>query len=190
VKLSSEAAEAISLTRVVVQEMPFRELLEQILVLTGKDRERIRELLRRGTLVIGASRFRWDGWSVEDGELESVLRSFPDPEPLRSFDARACVRAVLRDRRGPIEITREAASRRGWLRRESFWDRLMQAVAAAPKVYRQYSYRDRADVYEVSLQSDAAGRLRQASPLLRFSTLRDQIRRADMSAAELFVERR
>ena len=65
VKLSSEAAESISITPVVVQEMPVRELVEHMLGVTGKDEARIRELLLRGTLVSGASRFRWAGWEAE-----------------------------------------------------------------------------------------------------------------------------
>ena len=62
VKLSSEAAESISLTPVIVQEMPLRELIEYMLGVAGKDEGRIRELLLRGTIVSGASRFRWSGW--------------------------------------------------------------------------------------------------------------------------------
>src|SRR5450756_1325760 len=64
VKLSSEAAESISITPVVVQEMPVRELVEYMLGVTGKDEARIRELLLRGSLVSGASRFRWTGWDA------------------------------------------------------------------------------------------------------------------------------
>jgi len=64
VKLSSEAAESIALTPVVVQEMALRELIEHVLGVTGKDEARIRDLLLRGTLVSGASRFRWPGWEA------------------------------------------------------------------------------------------------------------------------------
>ena len=69
VKLSSEAAESISITPVVVQEMPVGELVEYMLGVTGKDEARIRELLLRGSLVSGASRFRWTGW---DAGLENL----------------------------------------------------------------------------------------------------------------------
>ncbi len=37
VKLSSEAADSISLTPVVVQELPVRDLIEHMLGVTGKD---------------------------------------------------------------------------------------------------------------------------------------------------------
>ena len=48
VKLSSEAAESIALTPVVVQELPMRELVEHMLGVAGKDEARIREMLLRG----------------------------------------------------------------------------------------------------------------------------------------------
>ena len=56
---------SISITPVVVREMPLRELVEYMLGVTGKDEARIRELLLRGTLVSGASRFRWAGWEAD-----------------------------------------------------------------------------------------------------------------------------
>ena len=74
VKLSTEAAEAISITPVLVQELPVRELVEHMLGVTGKDEPRIRELLVRGTLVSGASRFRWAGWEPELDSLRSEAR--------------------------------------------------------------------------------------------------------------------
>ena len=40
VKLSSEAAEGISITPVVAREMPLRELVEYMLGVTGKDAAR------------------------------------------------------------------------------------------------------------------------------------------------------
>ena len=60
VKLSSEAAGAITITPVLLQELPVGELIGHVLGLAGKDEARIREILFRGTLVSGASRFRWE----------------------------------------------------------------------------------------------------------------------------------
>ena len=71
VKLSSEAAESISITPVVVQEMPVRELVEYMMGVTGKDEARIAELLLRGSLVSGASRFRWVGWEAAREDLRA-----------------------------------------------------------------------------------------------------------------------
>src|SRR5438552_7715068 len=114
VKLSSEAAEAISLTPVVVQELAIRDLVEHILGVTGKDEARIRELLLRGALVSGASRFRWAGWEVDAADLRELLATFPDPDPLCIFRPVHCTRVVLRGGRQTIEITREAGSRKGF----------------------------------------------------------------------------
>ena len=92
VKLSSEAAEAISLTPVLLQELPLRELVEHMLGVAGKDEPRIREILLRGTLVSGASRFRWAGWDVDLEALRELLATFPDADPSRAFAADQCVR--------------------------------------------------------------------------------------------------
>src|SRR5580704_16937349 len=107
VKLSSEAAESISLTPVVVQELAVRELIEHMLGITGKDEARIRELLKRGTLVSGASRFRWAGWDADAEGVRDVLGTFPDADPSQRFAASRCVRAILRGVRQTVEIPRE-----------------------------------------------------------------------------------
>src|SRR5579872_4016125 len=113
VKLSSEVAEAISLTPVVVQELPIRELVEHMLTVAGKDEPRIRETLQRGTMVSGATRFRWVGWEADIAELRPLLAQFPDPDPTRLFDAARCIRVILRGGRLAIDITRETAERKG-----------------------------------------------------------------------------
>src|SRR5580704_12205981 len=95
VKLSSEAVEVISLTPVVVQELPVRELIEHMLGVTGKDHGRIREILLRGSLVSGASRFRWTGWEADEEGIAEVLATFPDPDPSRAFAPDRCIRAIL-----------------------------------------------------------------------------------------------
>src|SRR5215831_4849626 len=126
VKLSSEAAEAISITPVVVQELAIRDLMDHILGVTGKDEARIGELLLRGTLVSGASRFRWQGWEADREEVRALLATFPDPDPSRRFLAANCERAILRGGRQTIPVVREAVGRKGLFQRESFWDTLMR----------------------------------------------------------------
>src|SRR2546430_12807912 len=91
VKLSSEAAESISITPVVVRDIPVRELIEHMLGITGKDEPRLHDLLLRGTLVSGASRFRWTGWDADREAIREVLNSFPDPDPGRRFKAELCI---------------------------------------------------------------------------------------------------
>ncbi len=189
VKLSSEAAESISLTPVVVQQLPIRELIEHILGIAGKDKPRIREILLRGTLVSGASRFRWIGWPVDDEGLREILAAFPDPDPSLPFLAGRCMRAILRGGRQAIEISREVGERKSLFQRSTFWHLLMEVVAAAPPVYIGYSYRDRADRFLREFTRGEADRLRAASDAVRYSTLKDQIRSNAFGQAELYVTR-
>jgi len=194
VKLSSEAAEYVSLTPVVVQEMPLLDLIEHMLGVTGKDEARICDLLLRGTLVSGASRFRWTGWEADAESVRALLDGFPDPDPTRPFNAAQCVRAVLRGPRQPITIPRDAATRRSLvsvlLRRKTFWDHLMAAAESGDLRYSGYSYRDRADVYQLTLSAPAAQRLRDAARLLRYTALEAQARNSLTESAELYVPRK
>jgi len=189
VKLSSEAAEAISLTPVVVQDLPIRELMEHVLGLAGKDEARICEIFRRGTLVSGASRFRWSGWDVELEPLRELLATFPDADAGARFAAHRCIRAVLRGGRLTIEISRDAAERKGLFQRGSFWDTLMEVAAAADAEYHGYSYKDRADRFLRQLSHAEATRLREASTRVKYSTLRDQIGTLGFTQMELYVIR-
>ena len=189
VKLSSEAAEGISITRVVVQDLPVRELVEHMLGVTGKDAARVRELLLRGSLVSGASRFRWTGWEADLDALRELLAGCPGDDPARVFAAERCVLAVLRGGRQAIHIPREAGARKPFLRRASFWDLLMETAAAGEIQYQHYSYKDRADCYRLHLPLDAAEKLRTGGEAIRYSSLRDQIRSAGFLWADLYVER-
>ena len=189
VKLSSEAAGSISLTPVVVQDLPFRDLMEHVLCVTGKDQARIHEILLRGHLVSGASRLRWAGWDAEMESVCTVLATFPDPDPWRAFAGERCVRAVLRGGHHAIEIPRAAGERKGLFRRSSFWDALMEVASAPGLAYAGYSYRDRADRYGREISVEETGRLRAASDLVRYTTLRGQLRTVALSSLELYVER-
>jgi hypothetical protein len=189
VKLSSEAAESIALTPVVVQDLPTRELIEHMLGVVGKDLARMREILLRGTMVSGASRFRWTGWPVDADDLGSLLATFPDADPARTFDAVRCIRLVLRGGRQPIEVPREAVARKGLFQRETFWDVLMKVAASAPLTYAGYSYRDRADRFQRELTVNETSLLRAAAESVKYSTLRDQIRTVAFTAVEVFATR-
>jgi hypothetical protein len=188
VKLSSEAAGTISLTPVIVQEIPTRELIEHMLGITGKDEARIRELLLRGTLVSGASRFRWAGWSPDPESLREVLATFPDPDPSRTFAAERCVRAILRGGRQQLEIPRGVVARKGLFRRQTFWDLLMEVVGGG-SAYVGYSYRDRADRFVREFTLPESDRLRAGSGMISYSTLKEQIKSVGFTQAELYVTR-
>jgi hypothetical protein len=189
VKLSSEAAEAIAMTPVVMQDLSVRELVEHMLGVVGKDAARIREILLRGTLVAGASRFRWAGWPVDDDDLRALLATFPDADPSQTFAAARCLRLVLRGGRQPIEIRREAVARKGFFHKETFWDVLMEIAAAAPLKYAGYSYREHADRFQRDLTVAETARLQSAAESVKFSTLRDQIRTVAFTSMEVFATR-
>jgi hypothetical protein len=193
VKLSSEAAEYVSITPVVVQEMPVRDLVEHMLGITGKDEARVRDLLLRGTLVSGASRFRWTGWEAQPESIRSLLASFPDADPSRPFDAAQCKRVVLRGPRQPIGIPRDIGASRGFwariLRRKTFWDLLMEIAPAGKPQYSAYSYRDRADVYQMALGGADVQRIREGARLVPFTALQSQIRGVPVDTAEFYVVR-
>lgn len=189
VKLSSEAAEAISLTPVLVRDIPIRELVEHMLGVIGKNETRIRELLRRGTLVSGASRFRWEGWDADLESIRTLLATFPDADPARRFVPERCVRAVLRGGRHTVDIPRQAGVRKPLLRRRSFWDALMEIAAGAECRYEEYSYRERADLYRMDVTVAHGDRLRAAAPALKYSTLRQQVSSQAFFSVDLYVER-
>src|SRR6185436_4863108 len=189
VKLSSEAADSISITPVVIREIPMRELIEQMLGVTGKDPERLHELLLRGTLVSGASRFRWAGWDADREAIQSALATFPDPDPRRPFSPERCVRAALRAPGRRIEIPREVGQRKPLFRRASFWDTLMSVAAASETRYIDYSYRERADCYSAALSLAGLERLRASAGLVKYTTLQQQIRQINLESVDLFVTR-
>lgn len=187
VKISSEAAESISLTAVVVQEMTLGDLVEQMLAVTGKDQARIRDLLLRGSMVSGYSRFRWQGF--EAGGLDSLLAAFPDPDPTLPFRAERCVRVMLRHSTGSIVIAKDAGGKRRLLKRRSFWQVLMEAAQAGDLRYAGYSYRERADVYDMGVSATLRATLRESSGLLAYPTLEAQVRQASIATAEFLALR-
>jgi hypothetical protein len=189
VKLSSEAAEYVSLTPVVVREMPTRELVELMLGLTGKDVGRIHELLLRGTLVSGASRFRWPGWDADPASIQAALDTFPDPDPSRPFSSDLCVRVVLKGAGSRIDLPREIAAQRRLFRGKSYWDVLMAFAAGVAARYIDYSYRERADCYIAEVLPGAALELRRNARLMKYSSIEGQIRGAALEAVELYVRR-
>jgi hypothetical protein len=169
--------------------MPLRELVEYMLGVTGKDEARIRELLLRGTLVSGASRFRWAGWEAEPQALRELLAGFPDPEPSRPFTAERCVRAILRGGRQTIEIPREAGLRKSFWRRSTFWKLLMDSVEASAPHYVTYSYKDHADIYQAALALPEAERLRSSARLLTYTSLRDRVAGEAYTSVDLYTTR-
>lgn len=187
VKLSSEAAEFVALTPVVARDMPLTELLEQILSATGPDATRICGILKRGSLVSGATRFRWEGWQCDEGEMAAKIATLPRPEPERPMRVEHCVRVVLTAETGRIEIAREHAQETRLLKRRSFWHSLVEA--AGSPVYVGYLYKDRCDHYRVAVSPALRMRLQEEASLLRYDALAKQIRSREFHSIEYIVKR-
>lgn len=191
VKISSEAAEAVALTPVVVRDMPLAELMEMLAAAAASNPERVRDLLKRGVVVSGASRFRWQPLDCTLEDVAAALELIPKPDPSLPFAPGRGVRVAVLAGSRRWNLTREAASRRRVLHqlllRSSFWDRL---VAALPTpTYVTYSIKDRADVYRLELDEEGRRALQSAASLLPFSSLSAELRSTHLTTVEWLVTR-
>jgi hypothetical protein len=187
VKLSSEEAGSISLTPVVVREMPFRELVEEIAAVHGKDRARIAVTLKRGSVTGGATRFRWQPMELSDLELTSALACLPEDEPTRPFDVGRCTQALFTGPGVRIAVLREVAESRRFFRRTSFWSALPEIAGSAQ--YVAYSYRERADIFRAPLSAGQREGIRKALSALKHAALARRIHLAPFDALEFIVTR-
>jgi hypothetical protein len=181
VKISSEATE-MSVTPVVSREMSADELVLRILGVTGKDAHRVCDILQRGSILAGASRIRWSGVATNKLDVREFLVRFPDPDPLRPFDAGRCVEIVLAEGLRRVSIEVETARKRRWFQRASFWDVLLQAIPHP--AYHDYSYKDSADVYRTILTAQQRSAIQGGLRLLTFP-----VRLPAVDAIDLYVPR-
>lgn len=184
VRISSEAAEGIGITPVVAKDMPMTELIGEILGITGKDAPRVCEVLWRGSFVAGSSRFRWASVDCELEDVAEYLKGFPDPDPSRVFDPIRCHLVAFRSGARSIVIERQAGQKKRLLKRRSFWDALMEI---ATPVYKDYSYREQADMYRWHV--DSQERLGEAAKLLTWSSYEAQLRAGSYDTADFFCRR-
>ena len=187
VRISSDAAGAISLTPVIVREMTLAELMDYVVGVCGKEGLRIHDVLARGTLVSGASRFRWEGFEVTPAQLTAELSRFPEPDPSRPFTPERCALAILRGGSHQLPVARDAASKRRLFRRSSLWEHLLALGASA--AYVGYSYREKADHYRAHVSAAAQSNLREATQLLAYSTLARQLDAIAIESVDLYVPR-
>ena len=189
VKLSSESAGSVSLTPVVAQDLVFADLLAIVMTATSEDPARLQEILKRGSIVSGATRYRWDPLLVPLNELTAAVALAPRSDPSRPFDAAACTRIVIYSGRSRVEVSREAAERRKFFRRNTFWDAVLEAVAPATPKYVRYIHRDKEDQYSATLTEAGAQSLRSAASLLKFASLAQQLLRNTPDRVDLYVSR-
>ena len=187
VRISSDAAGSIALTPVVVQEMALSELAEHMVAVFGKDKVRIREVVLRGSLISGASRLRWEGWSMEDEEVAALLAPFPDPDPQRPLELDRCSAIVLCAGAQKVTVPRVAAEKRRLLKRRSFWHTVTELATAAQ--YSGYSYRDKGDIYRVAVSRAEQIAIQEASRLISYATLARQLSVLGVDAIEFRVPR-
>jgi hypothetical protein len=153
VKYTAEEAEYLSLRPITRQTFRIAELVDMILGVTGKNVERIQTLLRSGTVVFHSYRYWWEGFEAETGDLQRLLATFPGPEPSRPFRIGECTEVRFEFGGSPprpaVRLNREVAGPKRWFQRRGLWERILEQAAARGPSYREYSYADRADVFEL-----------------------------------------
>lgn len=181
VRYTEEEVGYVSFRPVVRQTFRLNELLDMVLSVTGKEPERIRQILRSGTVVFHFYRYWWEGFEVGEAELRTLLSQFPDSDPARAFRAEACSKAFIASqavsspRHFSLEVARAAASRKRFLRRRSFWDAMLTAAAAGPLVYDGYSYMHHADLFRLELTDEIRAKLGAAAESLAPRDLRREL---------------
>jgi hypothetical protein len=159
VKYTEEEAEYVSIRPVVRQSFRAAELVDMILAVTGKDRPRIQQILRSGTVVFHSYRYWWDAFEADAAALDEILAQYPDSladnDPSRTLRAERCSEAILESSGSParhsLRLRRDQAGKRKFLRARSFWDCLMSLAQNAAPAYREYSYALHGDLYSMSL---------------------------------------
>ena len=190
VRYTEEEAGYVTFRPVVRQTFRLDQLLDMIVSVTGKDSERIRLILRSGTLVYNFYRYWWPSLEASDAELAALLAPFPDPDPARPFDPAACTLALAQGagpRHAVLELSRAALSHKGLLQRRSFWDALLAAAIAGPLAYHGYSYMHRADLYRLALTQAAAAQLAAAANSLVPRGQRQSLQPIALAAHILFA---
>jgi hypothetical protein len=147
-------------------------------------------ILRTGELPSSATRYRWQGFEADGGEIAVALAAYPDPDPSRPFELQRAVKAVFQDSSGMrLELPREAASKRGLLRRKTFWEALIEILAAEEARYLEYSYKEKADCYRIQLTVGATSAIRNQSDTIAYKGLAQKIRLSTFEVVDVYVPR-
>lgn len=189
VRVMSDAAGFIDMTRVAHREVPFAEVLDMLVAVAGLDPPRIVTLLKSGTAVINAYRYRWPPLVMDAAEIAPLLERFPRPQPERPFDVERCLQAKIRAGVETILLPRESAARPRPGKKENFWDALMAVAKQHGPSYDTYSYRDGADLYSFVPSSAEEQTLRRAAHLLQVDRTAEQITGLPLEKIVLYVKR-
>jgi hypothetical protein len=189
VKYSEEEAEFISMRPLVRQAFRPAELVDMIVAVTGKDAQRVQQILRSGTIVFHSYRYWWPGFDAEPDKLAEILARYPDANPSRAFRPEDCIEAILESRatsapdamlqtstpRHTLRLRRGDASRKRLFRGRSLWDALMDLARPGPPAYREYSYALRADIYILHPTAAQLARLAREAAQYAPRSLRPQL---------------
>jgi hypothetical protein len=186
VKISSEAAGYVALTPVVVQEIELKELLGHIATAAGKEPEAVASMLKSGVVVSGASRFRWEGFEADPGELAEVLAGMPSDDPSRAFDGSLCRAMVFVSPTRRYVMDREFGMKRR-LFKQPFWVTFLGAIPAP--AYGYYIHSEGADLYKLKLTPPVVVALRAAASLMKDPGVARLLAGHGFTAVEFIVPR-
>lgn len=164
---------------VVSQTFRAAELVDMIVRVSGKDSERVQQILRSGTIVFHSFRYWWQGFEPDMAALRAVLASYPDADPSRAFRPEDCSEIILESSGSPprysLRVTREDARKRRLLRSRSFWDCLMDFANENVPRYREYSYALHGDIYAAAVSAEQVVRLGREAAQYAGRTLRGDL---------------
>jgi hypothetical protein len=179
VRYTEEEAEYISMRPVVAQTFRAAELVDMVVRVSGKDSERVRQILRSGTTVFHSFRYWWQGFEPDMAALREALAIYPDADPARAFRGEECSEIILESSGSParyaLRITRAEARKRRLLRARSFWDCLLDFAQENRPRYREYSYALRGDVYSAAVSAEQVARLAREGSQYAPRTLRGDL---------------
>ena len=179
VKYTEEEAEYISMRPLVSQMFRGTELVDMIVRVSGKDSERVRQILRSGTIVFHSFRYWWPGFEPDAAALGEALAIYPDADPSRAFRGEDCSEIILESSGSParhsFRIAREEARKRRLLRSRSFWDCLLDFAKENAPRYREYSYALNGDIYAVAVRAEQVARLAREASQYASRTLRGDL---------------
>jgi hypothetical protein len=180
VRYTEEDAGYVTVRPIVRQTFRLEDLLDMVLSVTGKNAARIRQILQSGTVVYHFYRYSWAGFDADEAELTAALARFPDADPSRRFATGQCALAIFEAAgitpKQLLEVDRAAGSKRRMLRRQSFWERLLEIAEEEKPEYQTYSYGRRADIYRLDLNVESISQIAEAAKRLAPANLRSALR--------------